>query len=178
MAKRNDISIFFVVSISCQVLNDGSGEHRYDLHVVYSASYRVPVLYFRAYRNGKLTIGPQIIRNRIHTFCKSAQANYECIQLWQSQFFMGSLFLFAFLTAAISTETSVNYSHRLKLLNALKPTLPLTSISFQITNIMIAHVITKCVQFMLNEIHAILQMGSLCCQMSLKKTSLSIQLNF
>ncbi|EYU46072.1 hypothetical protein MIMGU_mgv1a014568mg [Erythranthe guttata] len=34
-----------------QVQRDGRGEHRYDFHVVYSASYRVPVLYFRAYCN-------------------------------------------------------------------------------------------------------------------------------
>ncbi|KAL8549153.1 hypothetical protein ACS0TY_008132 [Phlomoides rotata] len=33
------------------VLTEGPGEHRYDFHVVYSASYRVPVLYFRAYCN-------------------------------------------------------------------------------------------------------------------------------
>ncbi|KAH6771020.1 hypothetical protein C2S52_015823 [Perilla frutescens var. hirtella] len=41
-----------VVDIALAVLNDGDGEeHRYDLHVVYSASYRVPILYLRAYRN-------------------------------------------------------------------------------------------------------------------------------
>lgn len=40
-----------VVDTAAVVLNDGSGGHRYDLHAVYSASYRVPVLYFRAYRN-------------------------------------------------------------------------------------------------------------------------------
>ncbi|KAL1558715.1 E2-like conjugating enzyme atg10 [Salvia divinorum] len=39
------------VDTAVVVLNDGSGEHRYDLHAVYSVSYRVPVLYFRAYRN-------------------------------------------------------------------------------------------------------------------------------
>ncbi|XP_051142302.1 ubiquitin-like-conjugating enzyme ATG10 isoform X1 [Andrographis paniculata] len=31
------------------VHNDGPGEHRFDFHVVYSASFRVPVLFFRAY---------------------------------------------------------------------------------------------------------------------------------
>ncbi|KAL0369892.1 UNVERIFIED_CONTAM: Ubiquitin-like-conjugating enzyme ATG10 [Sesamum angustifolium] len=31
------------------IQNDGAGAHHYDFHVVYSASYRVPVLYFRAY---------------------------------------------------------------------------------------------------------------------------------
>ncbi|XP_051142309.1 ubiquitin-like-conjugating enzyme ATG10 isoform X3 [Andrographis paniculata] len=32
-----------------KVHNDGPGEHRFDFHVVYSASFRVPVLFFRAY---------------------------------------------------------------------------------------------------------------------------------
>ncbi|KAL0417958.1 UNVERIFIED_CONTAM: Ubiquitin-like-conjugating enzyme ATG10 [Sesamum radiatum] len=32
-----------------EIQNDGAGAHHYDFHVVYSASYRVPVLYFRAY---------------------------------------------------------------------------------------------------------------------------------
>ncbi|XP_057782873.1 ubiquitin-like-conjugating enzyme ATG10 [Salvia miltiorrhiza] len=40
-----------VVDTAVVVLNDGPVEHRYDLHAVYSASYRVPVLYFRAYHS-------------------------------------------------------------------------------------------------------------------------------
>ncbi|KAL9169380.1 hypothetical protein ABFS82_04G075900 [Erythranthe guttata] len=39
------------VDTAVLVQRDGRGEHRYDFHVVYSASYRVPVLYFRAYCN-------------------------------------------------------------------------------------------------------------------------------
>ncbi|KAK6163956.1 hypothetical protein DH2020_000820 [Rehmannia glutinosa] len=38
-----------VVDTAVVVHNGGPGVHRYDFHAVYSASYRVPVLYFRAY---------------------------------------------------------------------------------------------------------------------------------
>ncbi|XP_041993503.1 ubiquitin-like-conjugating enzyme ATG10 isoform X4 [Salvia splendens] len=54
-----------VVDTAVVVLNDGSGEHRYDLHVVYSASYRVPVLYFRAYRNDGQPLLLDVIENDI-----------------------------------------------------------------------------------------------------------------
>ncbi|CAA0838169.1 Ubiquitin-like-conjugating enzyme ATG10 [Striga hermonthica] len=37
------------VDAAVVVHNGGPGIHCYDLHVVYSASYRVPMLYFRAY---------------------------------------------------------------------------------------------------------------------------------
>ncbi|GER40775.1 autophagocytosis-associated family protein [Striga asiatica] len=40
------------VDAAVVVHNGGSGVHCYDLHVVYSASYRVPVLHFRAYCEG------------------------------------------------------------------------------------------------------------------------------
>ncbi|KAI3450143.1 hypothetical protein Pfo_006808 [Paulownia fortunei] len=40
-----------VVDTAVVVHNDGHGAHCYDFHAVYSASYRVPVLYFRAYCN-------------------------------------------------------------------------------------------------------------------------------
>ncbi|KAK4408729.1 Ubiquitin-like-conjugating enzyme ATG10 [Sesamum angolense] len=39
-----------------EIQNDGAGAHHYDFHVVYSASYRVPVLYFRAYCSVKLIL--------------------------------------------------------------------------------------------------------------------------
>ncbi|PIN17482.1 hypothetical protein CDL12_09860 [Handroanthus impetiginosus] len=39
------------VDTAVVVCNDGPGEHHFDFHVVYSASYRVPVLYFHAYCN-------------------------------------------------------------------------------------------------------------------------------
>ncbi|KAL0436668.1 UNVERIFIED_CONTAM: Ubiquitin-like-conjugating enzyme ATG10 [Sesamum radiatum] len=37
-----------LIDAAVLIQNDGAGAHHYDFHVVYSASYRVPVLYFRA----------------------------------------------------------------------------------------------------------------------------------
>ncbi|KAL5718727.1 E2-like conjugating enzyme atg10 [Ranunculus cassubicifolius] len=41
----------FSCSTSIQVHNNGQDLHFYDLHIVYSTSYRVPMLYFRGYQS-------------------------------------------------------------------------------------------------------------------------------
>lgn len=41
-----------VLVLCCQVQSNRHEAHYYDFHIVYSASYRVPVLYFRAYCSG------------------------------------------------------------------------------------------------------------------------------
>ncbi|KAL6576305.1 E2-like conjugating enzyme atg10 [Orobanche hederae] len=46
-----------IVDTAVLVHNDGRGVHHYDFHAVYSTSYRVPVLYFRAFCNDGQPLG-------------------------------------------------------------------------------------------------------------------------